>query len=137
MIRLLRSFRFWNFNWFSSDRTIHVPQLSDYGGIFQGIRKVAQFSLLAGRWVVFAKASAIAHGSNDRQVDLRLKILGIEGEVTNSDEAYASASPSLGASMIAILNVDVSSLAHVEVNVGAQSAQAEFKHIVVTAIREP
>ena len=117
-------------------RMINVPSVTSYTGDLSDTKKVADFDLGKGRWVVFAKASATAYGGNLGRADLRLKVLGKEGDVTKSDESYESASPSLGASMTVILPFDVISTAHFEVNVGSQSGMAAFKHIVVTAIRE-
>lgn len=138
MSAVLRRVRDYFLSDFIKDHTrmIRMPPVIASWGPDGGIKKVADFDLWAGRWIVFAKATAIAFGGNDRRVDLRLKVLGVEGDVSKSDESYESAEPSLGASMTVILPFDVASKAHFEVNVGAQLAMAEFKHIVVTAIRE-
>ena len=119
-----------------STRMINVPEVTLEVDNLSNIKKVADFDLGKGRWVVFAKASATAYGGNLGRADLRLKVLGKEGDVTKSDESYESASPSLGASMTVILPFDVISTAHFEVNVASQSGMAAFKHIVVTAIHE-
>jgi hypothetical protein len=90
----------------------------------------------AGRWVVFAKATAQGYGGNEGLADAMLQVVGTEGGIEKHDETYETAAPSLGGSMTVILAMDVTSSAHVEVTVHAQSASADFKHIVVTAIRE-
>lgn len=130
--------RWWKKFWHEETRTIQLPLVENLQPtIISGIKSVADFSLHKGRWVIFAKATAVGYGGNEGQVDLRLKVLGKEGGVVKSDESYGTASPSLGTSMMVILPFDVVSSAQFEVNVAAQGAQAEFKHIVVTAIREP
>ncbi|MGY4517109.1 hypothetical protein [Lysobacter sp. HA18] len=130
--------RWWKRIWHEETRSIQVPLVDTLNlASVSGIKPVADFYLQKGRWIVFAKGTAVGSGGNDRQVDLRLKVVGNEGDVTQSDESYGTASPLLGTTMTAILPFDVASSAHFQVNVAAQGGQAEFSHIVVVAVREP
>ena len=117
-------------------RSIQVPSVKREVSVGNDGAKVADFKLPRGRWAVLAKATMQGYGGNDRVADGMLTVNATENGHKKSDETYESAGPLLGGSMTVILGVDVESLARIEVSVHAQGPRAEFKHIVVVAIRE-
>ena len=105
-------------------------------GYFQGSNQVAEFRLGPGQWIIIAKASAQGLGGNDGPTDCRLKVVGTEGSKDASDESYGSPPPGLGTSMTVMLPFKVETSASFHLQTDVQGQQAQFVHIVLSAIRD-